>query len=236
MYMGEGVGMKIKNKVVLVTGASTGIGKATAELFIKKGAKVVLAAHSAKDAQEIAANMPDSHVVAVDMTKPQEIQRMVQEAHTHYGRIDILINNAGQESHAPMEHIDANDLARLMALNIYGPLVAMQTIIPLMKEQGGGAIVNVSSGVSKAVQPTVVQNANIKSARKIKSLTSRTEFADQGVSVSLVYHSDTATASHQHSLENKIRHPRTWSNISEPDLSKTVAAKILETVEKKIPT
>jgi NADP-dependent 3-hydroxy acid dehydrogenase YdfG len=225
--------MKIKNKVVLVTGASSGIGMATAELFNKKGAKVVLAAHSTKEAEEIAANLPDSHVMAVDMTKPQEIQRMVQETHAHYGRIDILINNAGQESHSPMEHVDVNDFARLMAFNVYGPLVAMQTTIPLMKEQGGGAIVNVSSGIAKAVQRTVVQHVNKKSARKTKFLNSRTEFGDQDVSVSLVYHSEPAAGYHPHSFENKVRHAEVQSDTTESYLPKTVAAKILETVEKR---
>jgi NADP-dependent 3-hydroxy acid dehydrogenase YdfG len=101
--------MDIKDKVVLVTGASSGIGKATAELFIRKGAKEVLAARSLEEVKELAEKMPDSLAVAVDMTKPQEIQQMVQQAQAYYGRIDGLINTAGQELNTSLEPIDVDD-------------------------------------------------------------------------------------------------------------------------------
>jgi NADP-dependent 3-hydroxy acid dehydrogenase YdfG len=225
--------MDIKDKVVLVTGASSGIGKATAELFSKKGAKVVLAARSLEDVKDLAVKMPDSLVVAVDMTKSEEVQQMVQKTQAHYGRIDVLINNAGQGLQARLEHIDVDDFARLMALNIYGPLVAMQTTIPFMKKQGGGAIVNISSGVLQAAQSTAPQAATTKSTLNMLSLITRTEFTDQGVSVSMVYPRDPASAVQRHTKQRKVAKSRRQTK-NKHDLPETVAAKIVETVEKGI--
>jgi NAD(P)-dependent dehydrogenase (short-subunit alcohol dehydrogenase family) len=226
--------MDIKDKVVLVTGASSDIGKATAELFSRKGAKVVLAARSIEEVKELAAKLPDSLVVAVDMTKPQEVQQMVQQTHAHYGRIDVLINNAGPGMHAPFEHIEVDDFARLMSLNVYGPLVAMQTTIPLMKKQGGGAIVNISSGILQATQSTTPQIATTKSALNMIPLNTRTEYTDSGISVSTVYPREPAANVQRHLKRRKGSHKRQQTETLKHDLSQTVAATIVETVEKGI--
>jgi NADP-dependent 3-hydroxy acid dehydrogenase YdfG len=223
--------MEIKDKVVLVTGASSGIGKATAELFSRKGAKVVLAARSLEEVKDLAAKMPDSFTVTVDMTKPHEVQNMVQETQAHYGRIDVLINNAGPELHAPYKSIDAKDFAGLMALNIYGPLVAMQATLPLMKKQGSGAIVNISSGVLQAAHSVTSKSKAARSAAKMISLDTKTESADQGVSVSLVFPSDPEIHVHPHTKQRKGLQKQQQTGHG---LSEKVAATIVEAVEKGI--
>jgi NADP-dependent 3-hydroxy acid dehydrogenase YdfG len=149
----SGLSMKINDKVVIVTGSSSGIGKATAELFGKNGAKVALAARLTGKLEEISASMADSFVVSVDMTKPDEVRGMVQKTYDRYGRLDVLINNAGRGLRSPVEHIDLDDFAYIMSLNVYGPLVAMQSAIPIMRKQGGGTIVNISSQVARARIP-----------------------------------------------------------------------------------
>ena len=226
--------MEIKNKVVLVTGVSSDIGKATAELFIKKGAKVVLAARSLKEVKELAAKIPESLAVAVDMTKPQEIQQMVQQTHAYYGRIDVLINNAGQELNASLEPIDVDDFARLMTSDVYGPLVVMQTTIPLMKQQGGGAIVNISSGVLQTARSASPQAASSKSALNMSSLNTRTEYTEQGISVSLVYPREPAADVQKPPKRRKVTHTKRQTDIRKLDSPEAIAAKIVDTIEKGI--
>jgi NADP-dependent 3-hydroxy acid dehydrogenase YdfG len=226
--------MEIKDKVVLVTGASSSIGKATAELFSRKGAKVVLAARSLEEVKDLAAKMPDSFSVTVDMTKPQEVQNMVQETQAHYGRIDVLINNAGPEFHAPYESIDVKDFAGLMALNVYGPLVAMQATLPLMKKQGSGAIVNISSGVLQAAQSAASTPRAAKSSAHMISLDTKTESADHGVSVSLVFPCDQTSTVLHHAKRRKALQKHQQTNIPALGLSEEVAATIVEAVEKGI--
>jgi NADP-dependent 3-hydroxy acid dehydrogenase YdfG len=226
--------MDIKDRVVLVTGASSDIGKATAKLFIKKGAKVVLAARSLEEVKELAAKMPDSLAVAVDMTKPQEIQQMVQQTHAYYGRIDVLINNAGQELNMSLQPIDVNDFARLMTSDVYGPLVAMQTAIPLMKQQGGGAIVNISSGVLQTARSTSPQAVSAKSVWNMISLNTRTEYTDQGISVSLVYPREPEADIQKPPKRSKVTHTKRQTDIHKLDSPEAIAAKIVESIEKGI--
>lgn len=223
--------MEIKNKVVLVTGASSGIGKATAELFSKKGAKVVLAARSLEEVKDLAAHLPDSFAVAVDMTKPQEVQNMVEETQAHYGRIDVLINNVAQELPASYTSIGMNDFTNLMAHHVYGPLVAMQSTLPFMKKQGSGAIVNISSGVLQAASIHITS----KSPSKAVSLDTKTDSDDDGVSISLVFPRDLAAHGGKRSRDRAIpRVQRKRINKTLPDLTVKVAETIVETVEKGI--
>jgi NADP-dependent 3-hydroxy acid dehydrogenase YdfG len=226
--------MDIKNKIVLVTGASSDIGKATAKLFIRKGAKVVLAARSLEEVKELAAKMPDSLAVAVDMTKPQEIKQMVQQTHAYYGRIDVLINNAGQELNTSLEPIGVDDFARLMTTDVYGPLVAMQTTIPLMKQQGGGAIVNISSGVLHTARSTSPQVASAKSVWNMISLNTRTKYTDQGISVSLVYPREPGADVQNPPKRRKVIHTKRQTDIHKLDSPESIAAKIVESIEKGI--
>ena len=226
--------MDIKDKVVLVTGASSGIGRATAELFIRKGATVVLAARSLEEVKELAVKMPDTLAVAVDMTKPQEIQQMVQETQAFYGRIDVLINNAGQELNTSMETINVDNFARLMTSDIYVPLVAMQTTIPLMKQQGGGAIVNISSGVFQTAQSTSLQAASAKSVLNMISLNTRTEYIDQGISVSLVYPQEPEADVQKPTNRRTVTHTKRQADMPKLDSPEAIAAKIVDPIENGI--
>src|ERR1035437_5370503 len=95
--------MNFKDKVAIVTGASSGIGLATAKLLSQNGAKVVLAARSLLKLQELSKKLPDSLVIQTDMTKEEDIKKMVQQVFKHFGRIDILVNNAGRGYDASIE-------------------------------------------------------------------------------------------------------------------------------------
>src|SRR5947209_6456634 len=100
--------MDIKNKVVIITGASMGIGYATAQLLAKSGAKLVLAARSVEKLEALGKQIPDSYVVPTDMTMPKEIENLVEATIKKFGRVDILINNAGQGIYGAVADVDVD--------------------------------------------------------------------------------------------------------------------------------
>jgi len=192
--------MKIKDKVVVVTGASGGIGRAAAQWCADHGAKIVLAARSKGALATFAKELPDAIAVPTDMRNPKDITRLIKKAIDHYGRIDVLINNAGQGMHGPVETIDIGDYQRIMELNVYGALRAMQAVIPTMREQGGGTIINVSSLVSKNYFPGLGAYASTKYALNALSLTARQELAPDNITVSVIHPKMTATEFMKNSL------------------------------------
>ena len=139
----------MQTRVVVVTGASSGIGAATAELFGRKGWAVVLAARSQDKLQKLAAEMTaaGSKVLALptDVTIKSDIENLVQKTVTEFGRIDVLINNAGVGISGTLETIDLAKLEYVFALNVFAPLAVLQAVVPVMKAQGDGVIVNISS-------------------------------------------------------------------------------------------
>ena len=165
--------MDIAGKMVLLTGASEGIGRATARLLAHQGAKVALVARSAPTLQQLANELPDAFAVPTDIRDEAAVQAMVEHVHQHYGRIDVLINNAGQGMHVPVEQASLEQYRALFQLNVVGVLSAMQAVIPLMREQGGGVIINISSGTTKMVIPHVGPYASTKSALNALTLTAR---------------------------------------------------------------
>ena len=145
--------MDIQGKVVLVTGASSGIGRATAELFAARGAKVALAARSGERLAELAEQLPGSLAVPTDMLDEAAVARMVQATRDHYGRIDVLVNNAGRGMHVPVLQASLDDYRQLLELNVVSVLGAMQQAAPVMQAGGGGSIVNISSGTTMRLFP-----------------------------------------------------------------------------------
>src|ERR1700754_2193599 len=127
--------MQIKDRVFIVTGASSGIGLSTAIALSERGAKVALLARSTDALQELARKLPGSLPVTVDITKFDRVREVVQVVNAHYGRIDGLINNAGRGYAASVEEIDTALFDEIFHLNVLGPIVAMQAVIPLMRTQ-----------------------------------------------------------------------------------------------------
>jgi NAD(P)-dependent dehydrogenase (short-subunit alcohol dehydrogenase family) len=193
--------MEIRDAVVIVTGASSGLGEAAARLFTSQGAKVALAARSQPTLQRIAADLPGSLGVPVDLRDAAAIARMVAAVHKRYGRIDILINNAGQGMHGFMEHVDVAQYRLLMDLNLYAPLLTMQAVIPYMRQQGGGVILNISAPLAQMpVLPGLGAYAASKAALTIMTLTARAELAADHIHVGLLYPGMMATQMNAHLL------------------------------------
>ena len=141
-------GMEISGKVVVVTGASMGIGEAIAKAFADRGASVVLLSRDASRAESARGRIGHTErtlALSCDVRNREEIERVLSLTLHHYDRIDVWINNAGHgmpDSVAAMEMAACRDM---FEANLFGAIDAMQAVIPVMKQQGGGTIINVSS-------------------------------------------------------------------------------------------
>ena len=127
--------MEIADKVAIITGASGGIGLATARLFAERGARVALVARSAELLQQSAAELPNALAMPTDMRNTAAVRQMIAQVQQHYGRIDILINNAGQGMHVSVAEADLDQYRAVFELNVVSVLNAMQAVIPIMRAQ-----------------------------------------------------------------------------------------------------
>lgn len=145
--------MQIKNKVVMITGASKGIGKSLAMEFVKNGAIVVLAARSADQLKMLESTLKsyDGEVFSVflDLTSKKSIESAVKEVIYKYGRIDMLINNAGVGLFDNISDSKNEYVKKLFETNFFGPLFLIQNVLPYMRKRKIGMIVNISSAISK---------------------------------------------------------------------------------------
>ncbi len=178
--------MTIDNDVIIVTGASSGIGLATAHHLAGLGARLVLAARNADALRELAAELPGAIAIPTDVTDPDEATRLVEQTIAQFGRIDVLVNNAGRAMAKPVEHIDLGEYTDLLELNVVAPLRLMQLVIPHLRAQGGGQIVNISSQASTTYIPYIAGYASTKFALNNLSLTAREELAKDDIVVSIV--------------------------------------------------
>ncbi|MCX6285786.1 MAG: SDR family NAD(P)-dependent oxidoreductase [Bacteroidetes bacterium] len=137
--------MDLRDKVVIITGASAGIGRATALAFNRSGAKIVLVARRAEILREIASTMHDPLVLHADLSKEEDCRMVIMQTISRFGRIDILINNAASIIVSPSEKVNRDDLIQAFTTNLLGPVTATQAVIPHMISQGGGHIINVGS-------------------------------------------------------------------------------------------
>jgi NADP-dependent 3-hydroxy acid dehydrogenase YdfG len=147
----------IQGKVVVITGASSGLGEATARLLSAQGASVVLGARRADRIQsladELSRNGGKALAVTTDVTHCEQVKRLVDAAVQSYGRIDVMINNAGLMPHSPLERLKIDDWNRTIDVNIKGVLYGIAAALPYMKRQKSGHIINVSSVAGHKVRP-----------------------------------------------------------------------------------
>jgi NAD(P)-dependent dehydrogenase (short-subunit alcohol dehydrogenase family) len=135
-----------RDQVVLVTGASSGIGRAVALAFAAAGARVALVARRREQLEEVQRLAgADTALFPTDVTRPDDVAACFAAAEARFGRIDVVVNNAGVLLAAPVTEIDPADLERMMRVNVFGALTVMQQAVPRMLAQGGGSIVNVAS-------------------------------------------------------------------------------------------
>lgn len=225
--------MIVQDKVAIVTGASSGIGEATAKILTEHGAKVVLAARSKDKLEALSGTLKDSYTVPTDVKNIDALKNLVKLTIEHYGRLDIVVNNAGLGYDIEVEKIDPKLYTELFQINVLGPLVLMQEAIPHMRKNGEGAIVNVSSGTSLMNIPNLAAYSSLKKALNGLSSTARVELEKDGIKVSIVYPYITNT----NFGKNVMSGPRTESHQDRDDVlpagdpPELVAEKILEIIE-----
>ncbi len=227
--------MEVQDKVVVITGASEGIGEATARAFAAAGAKLVLAARSADKLSVVADSLPaqaEPLIVPTDMTDRTQVQALIEKAVERFGRIDILVNNAGRTAVGEIANIDPELYRQIIELNLFGPLYALQAVVPTMRAQGGGVIINISSSVSKMAIPGIGAYASTKYALNGLSLTARGELASDNIRVVLFHPGATATGFGRNALRDRSV-SRDWrpggnTPTPAPDSAEDVARNILQ--------
>ncbi|MBD2609265.1 SDR family oxidoreductase [Scytonema hofmannii FACHB-248] len=150
----------VENKVIAITGASSGIGEATAKLLSQNGAKVLLGARRTekleKIVEDIRSNGGTAEFKAVDVTNREDVKAFIHFAHTKFGRVDVIFNNAGVMPLSPMNALKVEEWDNMINVNIHGVLNGIAAGLPIMEAQGGGQFINTASIGAHMVAPTGV--------------------------------------------------------------------------------
>src|SRR5256885_9674860 len=180
---------KLSGKVVAVTGASMGIGEAIVDLFVHYGAQVVLLSRDSgrlEAARARIGRLDQTLALACDVRHREEIDRVVGLIMHHFHRIDIWINNAGHGLLDSVESMRMDDCREMFDTNFFGTVAAMQTVIPIMKQQGSGAIINISSVAGHIPLPFHAAYSATKFAMNAIGKAARVELAGSGIQITTV--------------------------------------------------
>ncbi|MBL7198113.1 MAG: SDR family oxidoreductase [Candidatus Omnitrophica bacterium] len=139
--------MKLKDKIVIVTGASRGIGRAICELFAYEGAKLITTAKN--NADSLSSIKGISLGLKVNLSNENDLEKLVSATIKKFNRIDVLVNNAGTFEQVDFEKITKSSLDKMLDINLKGPFLLTQKVIPYMKSQRSGKIINIVSGAGK---------------------------------------------------------------------------------------
>lgn len=174
----------LRDKTVLVTGASSGIGEAMARAFVKRGAFVVLAARSKDKIEALARELENAALaVTADMTRPEDVRRLVTAAAGWRGRLDVLVNNAGFGVWGAFERLPMEVIRENFETNVFGAVACAQAAIPHLRQQGGGCIVNIESVVALRALPMSSSYGATKHALHAFSESMRVELAPDHIKV-----------------------------------------------------
>jgi len=210
--------MRLKNKVAVITGGSRGIGYATAEAFLREGAKVIITASSRESAEKAAAGLrekyPDSAVAGVspDLSKLEDVRNIFRTVSSTYGCVDVLVNNAGVSESTPFVDYTEEDFDRVMDLNVKGVFTATRAAVECMVPRGSGVILSTSSMVSKYGQPSGIAYPASKFAVNGFTVSLARELGPKGIRVNAVA-----------------------PGITETDMMKSVPREVIEPLAAQIP-
>ncbi len=178
----------IKGKTVVITGASSGLGEATARHLAEAGAKVVLGARRIDRLKALAAEigLVEGSAIETDVTQADQVKHLVDQAVRLHGRIDVIVNNAGLMPHSPLDRGKIDDWDRMIDVNLRGVLYGIAAALPHMKEQKSGHIINVSSVAGHKVRPGSAVYAATKTAVRVISEGLRQEVKPYNIRTTIV--------------------------------------------------
>jgi short-subunit dehydrogenase len=220
----------LAGKSVIVTGASSGIGASTARLLHAAGAHPVLAARRGDRLATLSKELDGALAVPTDVTDPAQVRDLAAATLDRHHRIDGLVNNAGASMHGPLDQVDLAEFSQVLQLNVVGLLAVTQAVLPAMREQGFGRIVNISSGTTRRVAVGVGAYASTKTAVNMLSAVLRQELADDGIAVSLLLPSITATEFGD-GMFTLGASPRPGMVVQSPDYAAGMVLRLLRTGE-----
>jgi NAD(P)-dependent dehydrogenase (short-subunit alcohol dehydrogenase family) len=174
-------------KIWFITGASRGFGRVWAEAALKRGDKVAATARklaSIADLQEKYG--ADVLTLELDVTRPDQVKMAVEQAHSHFGRLDVVLNNAGYSLVGMIEEASADDVRALYETNIFGTLAVIQAALPLLRQQGGGHILGISSGLGHLAMPVIGYYCSSKWAFEAIHESLAAEVKSFGIKVTIV--------------------------------------------------
>jgi short-subunit dehydrogenase len=187
----------LKGRVAVITGASSGIGRAAALALARQGVRVILGARRHERLQEVVEGIRvtggEARGLRTDVTRPEDVSRLVREAMAAFGRLDILVNNAGLGHFGRLESMPVEEIRYLFDVNVLGTIHGIQAVVPIMRSQRSGHIINVSSVVGKRATPGSGVYAATKFAQVALSESLRLELADAGIDVSVICPVSTTT-------------------------------------------
>ena len=180
--------MRLKDKTAIVTGAGSGFGKGIAMRFAKEGARVGVIDINAEAAREVASQIGNSaFAMEADVSIDRDVSRMVQEALDRWGQLDILINNAGTtHRNQPMTEVTEEEYERIFAVNVKSVFLSARHVVPVMKKQGFGVILNVASTAGVRPRPGLVWYNTSKGAMMTATKAMAIELAGEKIRVNAI--------------------------------------------------
>jgi peroxisomal 2,4-dienoyl-CoA reductase len=179
-----------EGRVALVTGGGSGIGRGIADLLAALGAHVVLASRKSERvesaANEIRAAGGKASGVALDVREPERVQAVVAEVQREHGRLDLLVNNAAGNFYAPSESLSPNAWKSVIEIDLYGTFFCSQAVLPVMRAQGGGSIVNISMTLHYRGWPLMAHATAAKAGIDALTKTLALEWARDGVRINAI--------------------------------------------------
>ncbi|MCP4299614.1 MAG: SDR family NAD(P)-dependent oxidoreductase, partial [Gammaproteobacteria bacterium] len=189
--------MIFKDKTVIVTGGSQGVGATVARLFAEAGANLMLVARDKKNLEAVAEELRDRtkvEIFAMDVTDADACVDVFKKAQFEFGRVDILVNNAGYNARGMVEEVDAAVLATIVDVNLRAPIVLSRIALPYLRESGEGAIINIGSLAGRVIYPAAATYSASKAGLRSFTLALAEELRGTKVKIGLVSPGPISTA------------------------------------------
>ncbi|WP_221389637.1 SDR family NAD(P)-dependent oxidoreductase [Dyadobacter sp. NIV53] len=175
------------SKVWFITGASRGFGRVWADAALKRGDKVAATARKLESIADLKEKYGENILtLELDVTNPEQVKTAVEQTYTYFGRLDIVLNNAGYSLVATIEEASADDIRALYETNILGPVSVIQAVLPLLRKQGGGHIIGTSSNLGHVTLPVIGYYASSKWAFEAIHESLAEEVKQFGIKVTII--------------------------------------------------